>query len=168
MLLPASTKSNIVHASFGGAMRLTLYTDFSLRLLMYLAAKPSGVATIQEIANRYGISRNHLMKVARQLGGAGFIETMRGRGGGLRLGRAAKNIRLGDVVRTTEEDFRMVECFEPGRSTCVLLPKCRLKGALADALAAFFAVLDSHTLADLTTPSRDVRRALQLGDREAA
>src|SRR5665213_3785225 len=91
-------------------MRVTLYTDLSLRLLMYLALKPDRLATIQEVANRYGISRNHLMKVAQQLGNTGFVETVRGRGGGLRLRRAPADIRVGDVVRTTEEDFRMVEC----------------------------------------------------------
>lgn len=149
-------------------MRLTLYTDLSLRLLMYLALKPDRLATIQEVANRYGISRNHLMKVAQQLGNTGFVETVRGRGGGLRLRRAPADIRVGDVVRTTEEDFRMVECFEPGRSTCALLPACRLKSVLGEALAAYLGVLDRHTLADLTTTGNAMRRALGLPRLKAA
>ena len=149
-------------------MRLTLYTDLSLRLLMYLAVKPDGSATIQEVAGRYGVSRNHLMKVAQRLGSGGFLQTVRGRGGGLRLGKPANAIVLGDVVRTTEEDFRLVECFEPGQSTCVLLPRCRLKKALSEALDAYLAVLDAHTLADLTASNGAMRRALGMIDGKAA
>ncbi|MGV8840886.1 MAG: Rrf2 family transcriptional regulator [Bauldia sp.] len=145
-------------------MRLTLYTDLSLRLLMFLALRPDGLATIQEAAERYRVSRNHLMKVARQLGQTGFIETVRGRGGGLRLSRPATEIGLGDVIRTTEEDFRMVECFEPGRTTCALAPACRLKGALADALGAYLSALDKYTLADLTAHGAPMKRLLGLTD----
>lgn len=149
-------------------MRLTHFTDLSLRLLMFLAVKPNGLATIQEVAGRYGISRNHLMKVAQQLVKEGFVESVRGRGGGLRLKRLPSEIRVGDVVRATEDDFRMVECFEAGKTSCTLLPACRLKGVLGDALAAYLAVLDQHTLADLTTPSHPMRRVLGLPDLKAA
>ena len=149
-------------------MRLTHFTDLSLRLLMFLAVKPNGLATIQEVGGRYGISRNHLMKVAQQLVKEGFVESVRGRGGGLRLKRLPNEIRVGDVVRATEDDFRMVECFEAGKTSCTLLPACRLKGVLGEALAAYLAVLDQHTLADLTTPSHPMRRVLGLPDLKAA
>ncbi len=149
-------------------MRHTLYTDLSLRLLMFLALKSDGQATIQEIAERYRVSRNHLMKVAQQLGKAGFIETVRGRGGGLRLHRPASDIRIGDVVRTTEEDFRMVECFDVERNTCALVPACHLKGVLGAALHAYLAVLDGVTLADLTAKGPEMRLALGLPARAAA
>ncbi len=149
-------------------MRLTHFTDLSLRLLMYLAVKPDGLATIQEVAGRYGVSRNHLMKVAQQLVKTGFVDSVRGHGGGLRLQRAPTQIRVGEVVRVTEDDFRMVECFEAGRSSCTLLPACRLKGVLGEALAAYLAVLDKYTLADLTLPGHPMRRALGLPDLKAA
>lgn len=97
-------------------MRLTLYTDYALRLLMYLAVKPDALATIQEVAEAYGISRNHLMKIAQELGRGGFVETVRGRGGGLRLRTDPASIVIGDVVRATEDDFRLVECFDPTRN----------------------------------------------------
>ena len=149
-------------------MRLTHFTDLSLRLLMFLAVKPNGLATIQEVAGRYGISRNHLMKVAQQLVKEGFVESFRGRGGGLRLKHLPSEIRVGDVVRATEDDFRMVECFEAGKTSCTLLPACRLRGVLGEALAAYLAVLDHHTLAELTTPSHPMRHALGLPDLKAA
>ena len=149
-------------------MRLTHFTDLSLRLLMYLAVKPDGLATIQEVAQRYGVSRNHLMKVAQQLVKQGFVDSVRGHGGGLRLQRPPAEIGVGEVVRVTEDDFRMVECFEAGRSSCTLLPACRLKGVLGEALAAYLAVLDRYTLADLTLPNHPMRRALGLPDLEAA
>ena len=149
-------------------MRLSHFTDLSLRLLMYLAVKPDGLATIQEVAGRYGVSRNHLMKVAQQLVKTGFVDSVRGHGGGLRLQRAPTQIRVGEVVRVTEDDFRMVECFEAGRSSCTLLPACRLKGVLGEALAAYLAVLDKYTLADLTLPGHPMRRALGLPDLKAA
>ncbi len=149
-------------------MRLTLYTDLSLRLLMFLALSPDGRGTIQSAAERYRVSRNHLMKVARQLGQSGFIETVRGRGGGLRLGKPATEIRVGDVVRTTEEDFRMVECFDASRNTCGLAPACRLKGVLGEALGAYLAALDKYTLADLTAQGPAMRQLLGLPEPKAA
>lgn len=130
-------------------MRLTLYTDYSLRMLMYLAMDPDQTSTIQEIADRFGISKNHLMKVAYELGQKGFVETVRGRGGGLRLARSAESIRLGDLVRQCEGDFTMVECFDAEHNQCVLTSACRLKGILNEALEAYFQSLNQYTLADL-------------------
>lgn len=129
-------------------MRLTQLSDYSLRVLMYLGARPDRLATIQEIADAYGISQNHLMKVVHRLAQHGFVETVRGRGGGLRLKGAADDIRLGDVVRAVEEDFRIVECFGSG-DTCRITDVCRLKRILNLALKAFLTTLDEWTLADL-------------------
>jgi Rrf2 family nitric oxide-sensitive transcriptional repressor len=142
-------------------MRLTLYSDYSLRLLMYAAIKPEGLVTIQEAADAYGISKNHLMKVAFELGRKGYLETVRGRGGGLRLARAPAKINLGEVVRAMEEDFTVVECFNLEANTCTIAGPCRLRGALSRALKAFFAVLDEYTLADLTAPNPVLERLLQ-------
>lgn len=130
-------------------MRLTDYTDYALRTLMYLGAHADATATIQEIADAYGISKNHLMKVVHEFGQAGYIETSRGRGGGIRLGRPAKQISIGDVVRLAEGEFTLVECFGPGGNRCVITPACRLKRVFEGALDAFMAELDRHTLADL-------------------
>ncbi|MCP5411423.1 MAG: Rrf2 family transcriptional regulator [Alphaproteobacteria bacterium] len=130
-------------------MKLTSYADYSLRLLMYCAVRREELVTIQEVADAYGISKNHLMKVAYELGRKGYLETVRGRGGGLRLARPPEKIGLGDVVRKVEEDFTMVECFDPQANQCVITGPCRLRGALSRALKAYLAVLDEYTLADL-------------------
>lgn len=130
-------------------MRLTLYTDYSLRVLMYLGARGNDhLATIQEIADTYQISKNHLMKVTYQLGQLGLIETIRGRGGGIRLAQDPKDINIGAVVRQTEEDFHLVECFNPESNMCKISPECQLKNALYEALLAYLAVLDKYTLGD--------------------
>jgi Rrf2 family nitric oxide-sensitive transcriptional repressor len=129
-------------------MRLTQLSDYSLRVLMYLGARPNRLATIQEIASAYGISDNHLMKVVHRLAQHGFVETVRGRGGGLRLKGQAGDIRLGAVVRAVEEDFRLVECFGSD-DTCRITNVCRLRRVLHGALNAFMAYLDEWTLADL-------------------
>ena len=142
-------------------MRLTFYSDYSLRLLMYVATRNGELVTIQNVADAYGISKGHLMKAAHQLGVHGFLETVRGRGGGLRLARPADQIRLGDVLRLTEEDFNMVECFDASTDSCVISGPCRLKGVLARALKAYFAVLDEYTLADLTGKHPALARLLQ-------
>jgi Rrf2 family nitric oxide-sensitive transcriptional repressor len=131
-------------------MRLTFYTDYSLRLLMYSALKGNDLVTIKEVSDVYGISKNHLMKVAFKLGRAGFLETVRGRNGGVRLARKSEQIGLGEVVRVTEEDFTMVECFDPATNSCAITRPCRLRGVLSKALNAYLAVLDEYTLADLT------------------
>jgi Rrf2 family nitric oxide-sensitive transcriptional repressor len=137
-------------------MQLTRYTDYSLRVLIYLAADPDHLATIDEIARRYGISRAHLMKVVHQLGLRGYVETVRGRGGGLRLARAPERIGVGEVVRATEENLALVECLDaaPGGSECVIESACGLRPVLREALAAFLRVLDGYTLADLVTRRR--------------
>ena len=140
----------IVHLHGYDRMRLTFYSDYSLRLLMYAAVRHGELVTIQEVATAYGISKNHLMKVAFELGRDGYLETVRGRNGGLRLARDPKEIGLGDVLRRTEQDFTMVECFDPKTNTCVISGPCRLQRVLARALQAYLAVLDEYTLADLT------------------
>jgi Rrf2 family nitric oxide-sensitive transcriptional repressor len=134
-------------------MRLTAFTDYTLRTLMYLAVNADRHATIGEIARAYDISEAHLMKVVHQLGVAGDIETTRGRKGGMRLGRPAADINLGATVRRTETDMALVACFETGGS-CAIGTVCALSGILAEALAAFLAVLDRYTLADLVIPRR--------------
>ena len=143
-------------------MRLTTHTDYALRVLMYLALRPGESSTIQEIADRYGISKNHLMKVVQHLGAAGWIETSRGRGGGLRLAKPASAIDLGAVVRSTEEDVALVECFKPEEHLCAITPACRLKGIFAEALEAFFQALSRHTLADLVQRPVSLARLLGL------
>ncbi|QBP39984.1 Rrf2 family transcriptional regulator [Paenisporosarcina antarctica] len=131
-------------------MRLTMYTDFSLRVLMYVGAKDkSELSTIQEISTAYDISKNHLMKVTYELGKHGYIETVRGRGGGIRLALLPENIIIGEVVRKTEDDFNLVECFNCTTNQCVITPVCKLKNVLHEALVAYFAVLDQYTLYDL-------------------
>ncbi len=131
-------------------MHLTNYTDYSLRMLIYLGSmKEDKLASIQEIANAYQISKNHLMKVAHELGKNGYIETIRGRNGGLRLAYLPEDINVGKVVRSTEEDFNLVECFDKENNSCVISPACRLKHVLHDALSAYFEVLDGYQLSDL-------------------
>jgi Rrf2 family nitric oxide-sensitive transcriptional repressor len=134
-------------------VRLSSYTDYTLRTLMYLAINAGRPATIAEIARTYRISETHLMKIAHQLGLAGDIETIRGRNGGLRLGKPAASINLGTVVRRTEVDMELVACFD-GASVCAISEACVLQSVLHEALAAFLDVLDRHTLADLVAPRR--------------
>lgn len=143
-------------------MRLTVYTDYALRMLMYLAVKDDGLATIEEIAQSYGISKNHLMKVAHQLGLAGYIETVRGRRGGLRLAKPAKAISLGEVVRHTEPDMAIVMCFEPVDAACAILPCCVLRKALEGARDAFLEALDEYTLSDLVKPRASLQTLLSI------
>lgn len=131
-------------------MRLTAFTDFSLRVLMYLALRPAARPTIGEIAGAYAISKNHLMKVVHDLGGAGYVDAVRGKNGGLRLARPAREIVIGEVVRRTEPDMNLVPCFEAGEGACAIAPACKLRRALLEARAAFLQVLDGYTLADLT------------------
>lgn len=143
-------------------MRVTLHTDYALRVLMLLAAEPDELHTIEEISTRYAISRNHLMKVAQTLVQGGFVEGLRGRSGGLRLRRKPRDINLGAVVRTTEDGFDLVECFDRERNSCVISPVCGLKGPLEEALAAFLRVLDRYTLADLVKNPGKLRRMRSL------
>jgi Rrf2 family nitric oxide-sensitive transcriptional repressor len=143
-------------------MRLTVYSDYSLRLLMYLAVRPERLSTIQEVAKAYNISSNHLMKVVHQLGMAGYVKTVRGRSGGIRLGKEAGAIGLGELLRFTEPDMDIVPCFEPENQDCPLRRACRLKGALDKARHAFLGVLDEYTLADLTSAPGSMRSVLGL------
>jgi Rrf2 family transcriptional regulator, nitric oxide-sensitive transcriptional repressor len=126
------------------AMRLTRHTDYALRVLLHLGAYPDQPRTIAEIARFHGVSRNHLMKVVQGLGGAGFVASTRGRGGGIRLARPAAEINVGAVVRRTEEDFALADC-----GPCVFAGACGLRSGLDEALASFMAVLDRYSIADL-------------------
>ena len=135
-------------------MRLTQWTDYTLRVLMYCAATLDRVepVTITEIAQNHGISRSHLTKIVQELAARGWLQTTRGRGGGLRLSMPAKDIGLGDVVRATETDFAMVECFDPVLNQCRMTQHCTLKSVLYQATRSYLAVLDGITLADLVAP----------------
>ena len=148
-------------------MRLTLYSDYALRVLMYLAVKEDGLATIDEIAKSYSISRNHLMKVVHQLGVAGYIETVRGRGGGLRLAKQVEAIGLGEVVRYTEPDMAIASCFKPVDAACAIRQCCVLRRALEKAHDAFVEVLDAYTLSDLVRPRGRMLGMLGLSEIEA-
>jgi len=131
-------------------MRLTVYSDYAFRVLIYLGTRQGERATIRGIAECYDISRNHLTKVVHQLGARGYIETVRGKGGGLQLTRDPEGINVGAVLRDTEEGFGLVECMRPeGRDKCRIQGSCRLQGILGEATQAFLAVLDRYTLADL-------------------
>jgi Rrf2 family nitric oxide-sensitive transcriptional repressor len=131
-------------------MRLTRFTDYSLRVLMYVATQPERNVTIAEIATAYAISESHLKKVVHHLGKTGLLTNVRGRGGGVELARPPARINLGAVVRAAEVDCALVECFDAKSNRCVITAACPVRGVFAQALEAFYAVLDRHTLADLT------------------
>jgi Rrf2 family transcriptional regulator, nitric oxide-sensitive transcriptional repressor len=135
-------------------MRLTMYTDYSLRVLLYLANKEDENVTITELADFYRISRNHLVKVVHNLGLNGYLLTTRGRHGGLKLARPAKAILVGEVVRSTEPDFDLLECFNPATDQCVITRSCSLKAVVFNAQASFMGVLDKYTLADIAKASK--------------
>jgi Rrf2 family transcriptional regulator, nitric oxide-sensitive transcriptional repressor len=135
-------------------MRLTSFTDFALRALMRLAGEPQRIFATSEIAAEFGISRNHLAKVVRDLASGGFITTQRGIGGGFSLARPPQSITLGEVVRALEGASALVECFREDGGDCVLSPRCRLKGRLAAAREAFMRELDATTLAECAYPAR--------------
>lgn len=139
-------------------MRLTQWTDYALRVLMYCAtnAEREAAPTIAEIAEVHNISRSHLMKIVMELSAKGWLSTTRGRGGGLRLVQDPSQILVGEVVRQMEEDFTMVECFSTEGRSCTIDGRCRLKGVLADALQAWMRVLDGVTLAELVAPGTGV------------
>lgn len=130
-------------------MRLTLFTDYSLRVLLYLSHKKGAPATITEIAEFYKISRHHLVKVVHNLGIIGFVETTRGKNGGMRLARDVERISIGDIVRRTEPDLNLLECFDPRTDRCTISSVCRLKGLLIGATSAFMAELDRHALHEI-------------------
>jgi len=136
-------------------MKLTRYTDYALRVLMHLAARPDRLASIGEMARTYHISQNHLMKVVHDLRKEGYLDAVRGRAGGVRLARPAEEIVVGDVVRHSEGGFGLVDC-----DSCVIARACSLTGVLRQALAAFMEVLDNYTLADLVEERQSGLREL--------
>lgn len=144
-------------------MRLTHFTDYALRVLIYLGAhgRAGRLSTIGDIATAYGISENHLMKVVHHLARQGYVETIRGKGGGLRLARAPEAINIGEVVRGAEDDFALVECFKQGNSRCPVERACLLSGMLLRARDAFFDALNGQTLADVLKPRQAIIRLLR-------
>lgn len=136
-------------------MRLTTFTDYSLRVLIFLAAAPGTRATIAEVAGAFGISEHHLVKVVHLLGKEGILINTRGRGGGLQLARPASAINVGRVVRLTEHADLPAECFDPGSNTCALVGVCRMQRVLREAVDGFYGALDKYTLEDLrVTPQK--------------
>jgi Rrf2 family nitric oxide-sensitive transcriptional repressor len=140
-------------------MRLTFSTDYALRLLMLVGLETDRLVTIEEVADRFGISKNHLMKVAYQLGQKGYLKTIRGRNGGLRLGKTPDQIVVGEVVRKIEPDFAVVECQNPA-GYCRIAPCCTLRSAMREAVQAFLEKLDQYTLQDLLRPKSKLRLLL--------
>ncbi len=130
-------------------MNLTVQSDYAFRTLMYLAVQDPKISTIQEISEHYGISRGHLMVLVHRLGGLGFLENTRGRGGGVRLARSCSEIRLDEIVRATEPGFELVECFRGDSNQCLITTPCRLRGFLDEAMEAWLSVLNKYSLADL-------------------
>jgi len=154
-------------------MKLTGFTDYSLRVLIYLAAQPKRRATIAEISRSFGVSENHLVKVVHFLGKKGWLANVRGKGGGLELAMPPELVEIGKVVRATEGVSVVAECFSKSEHNCVIAGNCRLQGVLAEAIAAFDAVLDQYTLADLVENRQALARILfmpqaQLQSRSAA
>ena len=143
-------------------MRLTTFTDYSLRVLIYLGMCSDRRAAVGEIAASYGISKNHLMKVILFLADEGYVVTVRGRGGGVQLKLDPGRIRIGDVVRRSEAGSALVECFSPAASECRIESACRLRGAFHKAAQAFYAVLDTYTLADLIENRAAMARLLRI------
>jgi Rrf2 family nitric oxide-sensitive transcriptional repressor len=144
-------------------MRLTSFTDYSLRVLIYLACEPGRRATIGEIAQAFEVSQNHLTKVVHFLGQQGWVATVRGKGGGLTLGLPAERIVVGEVVRQTEGTAMPAECFDKDHNTCTIARSCRLQGVLREAAEAFQAVLERYTLADLVHNRATLSRMLFIG-----
>lgn len=144
-------------------MQLTQYTDFSLRVLIYLSLKkPEELGTVSDIAKFYGISRNHLVKVVHNLASHGLIQTIRGKHGGMRLARPATEITIGEVVRLTEPNFDIAECFNKTTNSCVITPVCELKSILGEARSRFLQELDQHTIADAVTKKSALSKRIHL------
>ena len=142
-------------------MRLTAFTDYSLRVLIYLAAAPEGRSTIAEIAHAFDVSEQHLVKVVHLLGRQGFLLNTRGRNGGVALARPPAEINVGDVVRMTEGGDMPAECFDPATNTCVLAGGCGLQGILGEAVEKFYATLAQYSVADLRPGPRKVALLLR-------
>lgn len=143
-------------------MRLTRQANYAVRILMYCAANPNELSKVATIARVYDVSEFFLFKILQPLVEKGYVETVRGRSGGIRMARPASSITLGEVIRTAEEKFIMAECFEDDTTTCPLMSSCAFNSALSEALAAFFKVLDSYTIEDLTINKSRVRELLGL------
>ncbi len=143
-------------------MHLTLHSDYALRVLLYLRLREDKKSTVQEIADAYRISKNHLMKVVQRLAALGYVEASRGRGGGLLLAKQPREINLGRVVRQMEPHLNLVECFDPETNTCPIAPICDLKGLLREAQRAFVSSLEQHTLADLGSHGERLRTVLKM------
>ncbi|MEL7279378.1 MAG: iron-responsive transcriptional regulator RirA [Pseudomonadota bacterium] len=142
-------------------MRLTKHTNYAIRMMMYCDSN-EGLSRVSDIAKFYGLSEQFLLKILQSLTKAGFVESVRGRNGGIRLARPASDLRLGEIIRSTEDNFALAECFEGGENVCPLFTSCGLNQALSEALSAFFEVLDNYTLADLTNKERNLNVLLQL------
>ena len=143
-------------------MRLSAFTDYSLRVLMYLATDTTRRVTIAEVAESFGISENHLVKVVHFLGKRGWIETVRGKGGGILLARPPEQVNIGRVVRDAEGNAMPAECFSEDGGRCVISSACRLKAVLGEAVRGFYGVLDGYTLADITRNRQALRHLLTL------
>jgi Rrf2 family nitric oxide-sensitive transcriptional repressor len=150
------------------AVRLSLYTDYSFRVLMHAALRRPQRVTVDEVAGVFGISRNHLVKVVHDLGRNGFLQTHRGIGGGFTLARPPEEIRLGAVARLGEEGEAVIECVDRKKGVCRILPACRLKGVLDEAAAAFFGVLDGYTLEELVRAPDRMRAVLGIAPADRA
>ncbi len=161
MYLFVAVQPRLLRLRRSANLHITQYTDFALRVLLYLGADPERLATIGEIAERYAISRSHLMKVVSQLVQDGVVEGLRGKGGGIRLAKPAKEIWLGPLVRRLEPEMALVDCFR-NNSQCAIDGHCRLKGVFAEAMNAFMAVLNRYTLADLLSAPQELRQILHL------
>ncbi len=149
-------------------MRLTFHTDYALRMLIHLETNRGRNTRVADVADSYGLSRNHLLKVALHLGRLGYVATLRGRAGGISLARDARDINLGAVVRQMEEDFSVVECLRRDGGACVISPACRLKGIVGRATEAFLAVFDEYTLADIAGNRTVLAQLLSLGETSPA
>ncbi len=149
-------------------MRLTLYTDYALRVLMYVGVKGGTLSTIGEIVEHFEISKGHVMKVVNQLGRKGYLETIRGKRGGIRLARKPAEINIGAVVRDMEEELAVLGCLEEGEGYCRIEGCCVLRSALRDATKAFLSTLDRYALEDLIRPRRTLAGLLRIDAREAS
>ena len=146
-------------------MQLSYFADYSLRVLLYTAANRERWCTSDEVSAAYGVSRHHIVKVVNALQHHGYLETVRGRGGGFRLAQSPGDVNIGDVVRRTESTLALVECFDPATNTCPLAPACGLKAVLREAADAFVATLDRYSLADLIRRPQWNARILSIGRR---
>lgn len=143
-------------------MQLTLYTDYAIRVLIYLGTHPDRRVTVGEVAQSFGISRNHLTKVVQRLGQLGYVNTVRGKNGGLDMAQDAATVTLGEVVRALEP-FHLVECFDTARDTCPITPACKVKGALESARQSFLSALDDYTVADMVDQPKGLITLLAKG-----